>query len=103
MEPKELWEIEEAEQRELDRRKLQKNKRRININIWGDVTEEEAVNRVAHVIGKGRVSNNGETYCFATRFNDSLVVVADKTYNGHDTFTVYDEKELYGEAKGLIK
>lgn len=58
------------------------------------ISDYEALLHVQAVIRDGRVSDNGKSYCFVTRFSDGIVVYADKKkadifnvlrYKGADT------------------
>ena len=69
------------------------NKRRININIHGDIDDEKVLYMVLAVVLGGRISNNGEQYSYATTFHGGYVVVTDITKAGHDTFHVYRQEQ----------
>lgn len=60
---------------------------RVIVN-YHEVTPDEALAHVRLVIELGRISNNGKQYCYATSFNDGVLVFADQTRTGTDTFTV---------------
>ena len=61
----------------------------IKIKHDSSITDEEAMERVLHVIKDGRVSEtcNGKQYCFVTSWT-SIVVYADRTKAGVDSFEV---------------
>lgn len=62
------------------------------IITYDGVTENDAVYLVGQVINEGRISRNDTTYCCASRFGvngKAVMVLADKTKNGTDTFRVY--------------
>ena len=61
--------------------------KRIIIN-YEDVDELDALAYVERVIVRGRVSGGGKIYCYATTFADGMVVYADLTRKGSDTFRV---------------
>ncbi|WP_241473792.1 hypothetical protein [Mycolicibacterium neoaurum] len=64
------------------------NKRRIIINIESDVSDWEALLKVARVVEAGKISANGGSYCYATTFN-RLVITTDKpNSNGTIRFNV---------------
>jgi hypothetical protein len=51
-------------------------KRRINIEVSDDsISLEDAVKCVAAVIGQGRISNDGNNFCYATRIFSQEVSV----------------------------
>lgn len=52
----------------------------------------EAVAAVSQVIAKGRISDGGRCFCYATTFNNGLVVTANRTDKGTDVFNVYLEE-----------
>jgi len=63
---------------------------RIIINIDLESCQiSEAVSAVSQVIAKGRISNKGRCFCYATTFNNGLVVTANRTDKGTDVFNVY--------------
>ena len=49
----------------------------------------EAVSAVSQVIAKGRISDEGRCFCYATTFNNRLVVTVNRTDKGTDVFNVY--------------
>jgi hypothetical protein len=73
---------------------------RLIINNKSDLPDVEAVNMVLDVLELGRISNNGEQYCYLTVFSfDEMVTgikVGEKEYKissgltetGTDTFTI---------------
>ena len=54
------------------------NKERIIINIEDGIPQTEALSYVWNVIRNGRISKNGESYCYVTTFQNGTVVIADK-------------------------
>lgn len=61
-----------------------------------DVSDYDALLHVQTVIRGGRVSRNGECYCYVTTFMDGFTVYADK--KKADIFTVkgpIDDEELH--------
>ena len=61
---------------------------RIIINSEDSFDELDALAYVEQVIVKGRISGDGTTFCYATKFKDDTVVFADLTRTGSDTFRV---------------
>lgn len=61
----------------------------IIINKREGVTDEEALYYVSHVVRQGKISDNGNCYCYVTKFYDGVVVLAEK--KKADVFTVYKE------------
>ncbi len=63
--------------------------RRININIKeDDVSDEQAISLVSSVINLGKISADGEKYCYVTVFDDGITVLAERTRAGNETFTI---------------
>ena len=52
--------------------------RSIIIRIGDDISDLIAVRSVVEVIRMGRISRDGECYCFAAEFNENVMVFADK-------------------------
>jgi hypothetical protein len=67
---------------------------RIIINYDNEISEKDAIRRVAAVVLGGRVSKHmgKDCYCLASTFDDGSVVLASLTRTGNDVFTVYGEK-----------
>lgn len=51
---------------------------RIIINIEDNIPQSQALQYVWNVISQGRISEEGKSYCFVTKFQDGTVVLADK-------------------------
>lgn len=51
---------------------------RIIINIEDNIPQSQALQYVWNVISQGRISEEGKSYCFVTKFQDGTVVIADK-------------------------
>lgn len=64
-----------------------KKNRRITINVSPGVSEIEALQAVGLVVNGGRVSDDGKSYCYVTRFA-RVIVEAAVTRAGNDTFWV---------------
>ena len=62
---------------------------RIIINIDTECQISDAALAVSQVIAKGRISDEGRCFCYATTFNNRLVVTANRTDKGTDVFNVY--------------
>lgn len=73
---------------------MKDGKRRIIINISGDMPEERALNYVASVISSGRISDNGKSYCYCTEFLGNVLVIAKATKTS-DIFNVYQNQAIY--------
>jgi hypothetical protein len=58
-----------------------------------EVSLDEALAHVRLVVEEGRVSRNGEQFCYVTHFSDGVLVFADQTRTGTDTFTVQPAPE----------
>ena len=69
-------------------------KRRIIINIRDDTDTEKALFYVNSVIKMGRISENGNSYCYCSMFEDNVVVLA-KATNSSDIFDVYTSKQQF--------
>lgn len=65
---------------------------RIIINVEDDIAPAVAAYRVASVVGEGRVSGNGECYCYATTFTDGAAVYAVRRKSGTDVFYVRKDR-----------
>ena len=61
---------------------------KIIINIQDDLDPDDAVRRVANIISEGRISNNGNDYCYVTTWVNGTTVTA-KRNKKSDTFTVF--------------
>lgn len=68
---------------------------RIIINNKTDVSDHQAMLLVEHVIRKGRISNDGENYCYVTIIqldHGEYKVFARQPYkNGTQTFDIVDD------------
>ena len=58
----------------------------------GVLDDAKAISRVLSVIEKGRISDEGKCYCFATAWEDGIVVYANRNKKS-DKFTVTFEKQ----------
>lgn len=75
-------------------------KRRINIEIVSDdISIERAIGLVKAVIEQGRISGEGECFCYATTFAENMVVEAKvnkrdgrSSYATSDSFRVYRDE-----------
>ena len=66
----------------------------IKITFEEGISELDAVEIAHRVIAGGRVSKNGELYCYATvikRDSCEIAVLSNRTKNGMDTFRIYKE------------
>ena len=66
-------------------------KNRLIINIQDDTSPTDALLCIYEVIKLGRVSGNGKSYCYCSKFHDGTVVIADK--KKADIFYVRKESE----------
>jgi hypothetical protein len=57
---------------------------RIIINIEDGISDLEAVGRVQQVIEQGKISNDGQSYCYGTSWSDLVVFTRDPR-KGSDT------------------
>lgn len=55
-----------------------------------EVSDAEALWLVLSVVKKGRISDNGKCYCYAS-VGPKYAVVANRTRSGSDTFTIQDK------------
>jgi hypothetical protein len=70
--------------------------RRVNIKIHDDIDPAMAVTLVARVMAGGRVSGDGEYYCWGSRFSNNVTVITrgpGKRFENSDSFVVYKEKK----------
>jgi hypothetical protein len=81
--------------------------RRINIQVRDNIDPAVAAQRVATVIAGGRISGNGEYYCWVTTFTDGTVVYTrgpGKQFASSDSFIVYKQQgEMREEESGSTK
>lgn len=61
---------------------------KIHIDIRNDIDPVTALYKVVRVIQQGRMSNNGKSYCYATGFNDDIIVSVRENRKS-DYFVVY--------------
>jgi len=70
---------------------------RFIVNNDADINDWQVIDLVRRVVKAGRISDNGNIYCRATVFHTMprgrVVVVADRTKAGTDTFTIYEEPQ----------
>ena len=64
---------------------------KVHIDIRDNIDPEDAVQRVAHVISQGRISNNEKNYCFLTSWTDNVCVQVNQ-YRKSDCFVVFKNK-----------
>jgi hypothetical protein len=62
---------------------------RFIVNVRDGVPLNEAADYVAEVIRKGKISGNGQSYCYAVRFSSGVVVSTDKPRKGSNTHVFY--------------
>ena len=67
----------------------------IIIHKEDDISDYDALLHVQTVIRGGKVSRNGECYCYVTTFTDGIQVFADK--KKADIFTVVKEEKYNDE------
>lgn len=67
---------------------------RIIIDIKDSISPSTALFLVECVIGEGRISNNGKSYCYATSFQvgKDNIIVAINPYRKSDCFVVHKVK-----------
>lgn len=68
---------------------ISKNYKRIIINNFSRKTDQEVVSLVLEVIRKGRVSGDGQCYCYGTRFDDVVINAALTARTKNDVFNIY--------------
>ena len=54
------------------------NTSKIIINIQDDISQMDALEYVKSVMSLGRVSGDGNSYCYCSKFYDGTLVLADK-------------------------
>lgn len=75
-------------------------KQKINISIYDDISLLDAISAVAAVIRQGRISDDGNCFCYATVFGTSRIVVeasanrldSGSNYASSDSFRVLRDK-----------
>lgn len=63
-------------------------KSKIIIENRTSLSDAEALRRVEQVVREGRISNNGKSYCYCSRFGDDVFVSAFTNKNS-DRFVVH--------------
>ena len=63
-------------------------RKRININIYDDITDSAAISFVSQIVGGGRISGNGKCYCYGTVSSSGIKCFAEVTKSGSDSFHV---------------
>ena len=66
----------------------------MTIKIEDNIDDLTAVSLVNQVIERGKISNNGNSYCYLTVFDD--IVVETRQYRKTPCFRIY--KRIYNEA-----
>lgn len=61
------------------------------IKVHHDINDITALNLVDSVIKKGKISNDGKQYCYATVFESGYTVHAQLTNTGTHVFDVYKD------------
>lgn len=64
---------------------------RIHLDIRDDITPSLALECVKRVIERGKISNNGKSYCYATTFDtdEGEIWVHPRPYRKSDCFLIY--------------
>ena len=64
---------------------------KIHLDIRNNISPTVALECVRQVISEGKISNNGKSYCYATKFDTSEgeVFVAIRPYRKSDCFLIY--------------
>ena len=66
----------------------------MTIKIEDNIDDLIAISLVKQVIEQGKISNNGNSYCYLTVFDD--IVVETRQYRKTPCFRIY--KRIYNEA-----
>lgn len=66
----------------------------MTIKIEDNIDDLTAVSLVKQVIERGKISNNGNSYCYLTVFDD--IVVETRQYRKTPCFRIY--KRIYNET-----
>ena len=67
-------------------------KNKVLLYVQEDIPLLTALERVSEVIKEGRISKNGTCFCYITKFKlDGIVVSAETTLAGTDTFRVFKD------------
>lgn len=66
----------------------------MTIKIEDNIDDLTAVSLVKQVIARGKISNNGNSYCYLSVFDD--IVVETRQYRKTPCFRIY--KKIYNEA-----
>ena len=65
----------------------------MTIKIEDNIDDLTTITLVKQVIEHGKISNNGNSYCYLTLFND--IVVETRKYRKSPCFVVYKNKSCY--------
>lgn len=68
------------------------HKNRIILNNQTELGYEEVMDYVRKVISAGKVSDNGNNYCYLSSFKDGIMVSSDVIKTGH-RFTIWRQNE----------
>lgn len=63
---------------------------RIIINNQSSHDDYHVLMATVAIIANGRISDNGNCYCYCTTFESGLAISARRTKQGTDTFTAFD-------------
>ena len=66
---------------------------RIIINIRDETTDEKALGCVLRVVKEGRLSDDGNCYCYVAECSDGMMVTANRTQTS-DVFNVWKGKVI---------
>ena len=69
-----------------------KRERRIIINIR-DLPDQHALERVLAIVKEGKISGNGKSYCYHSRFKDNVHVSTREPRKNSTTTTFYVYEE----------
>ena len=71
---------------------------RLIIDNQTEMTDGDVLKYVIHIVHKGKISNSGKQYCYATVFNDG-VVVASILNKSSERLLIYREQK-HKQMKG---
>ena len=74
---------------------------KLYIDIRDNINPEDAIRRVAHVVGNGKISKNNTMYCFLTTWTDGIAV-STREYRKNDCFIVWKHKDKITENETKI-
>lgn len=67
--------------------------KKVIIHCLDGIKEDEAVAKVEAVMDAGKISDEGRSYCYATRIGDRMITTRSPRKSSPNTYTFYVYKE----------